>query len=193
MRNTRAAKKSAPRNEAKTKEIKTKIKSNVTINYKITLNDEQKEAKRLIHDNAVTIILGAAGSGKSQVATITAIDMYFKGLIDKIYITRPMVTTEDLGFLPGGIDEKLSPILRPILDCFNAAAEKTKIEEAVEKKDIEIFPIAFMRGMTIRDREVMIPWNDYLKVPDWSPQISLVDGISKMELDESIGGLLSGK
>lgn len=48
-------------------------------------------------------------------------------------------------------------------------------------------------ALPYRDREVMTPWNDYLKVPDWSPQISLVDGISKMELDESIGGLLSCK
>jgi len=98
MRKTRTVKKSSPKNEAKTREIKTKVKSSVNINYKITLNDEQKEAKRAILENGVTIILGAAGSGKSQVATITAIDMYFKGLIDKIYITRPMVTTEDLGF-----------------------------------------------------------------------------------------------
>ncbi len=48
-------------------------------------------------------------------------------------------------------------------------------------------------ALPYRDREVMTPWNDYLKVPHWSPQISLVDGIFKMELDESIGGLLSGK
>lgn len=133
-----------------------KQKSSMTIKYHIVLNEEQKEAKREIYANPITIITGKAGSGKTQVAIITALDMLFKGDVKKIFITRPMVTREELGFLPGDIKEKLEPILLPIYDCMNNATDREKIDKAFLDKEIEIAPIAFMRGRTIENAILII-------------------------------------
>ncbi|MEO6305751.1 MAG: PhoH family protein [Bacteroidia bacterium] len=133
-----------------------KNKSSLNIKYNITLNDEQKEAKRKILANPITVITGKAGSGKTQLAILTALDLLFKGEIKKIFITRPLVTREDMGFLPGDIKEKLEPILLPIYDCLNNATDKQKIEQAFFDKEIEIAPIAFMRGRTIENAMLII-------------------------------------
>ena len=71
------------------------------IKFQLTLNPEQKIAKRLIIDNAITVIKGKAGSGKTLVACQAALDMLFTRQVDNIIITRPTVSKEDIGFLPG--------------------------------------------------------------------------------------------
>ena len=77
------------------------------IRFNIVLNEEQKDAKKQILDNTITVLKGMAGSGKSMVAAQVALDLLFKKEIEKIVITRPTVTSgEDVGFLPGGIDDK---------------------------------------------------------------------------------------
>ena len=82
------------------------------IKYKITLNDEQKEAKRLILDNQIVIITGRAGCGKSLVSAQCALDFLFKKQVDQILITRAAVEVgHSLGFLPGSLNEKFDPYL----------------------------------------------------------------------------------
>jgi len=71
------------------------------IKFKITLNDEQKEAKRIILENPVNVLKGAAGSGKTLLAVQIALDLLFTREVERIVITRPTVAKEDIGFLPG--------------------------------------------------------------------------------------------
>jgi phosphate starvation-inducible PhoH-like protein len=117
------------------------------IKFSIQLNDEQKEAKRLILDNDVIILKGQAGSGKSLVAVQTALDLLFKREIEKIVITRPLVTSgEDTGYLPGGIKEKTDPFTAPVYDNMYRCYSKDKIDKCVQDGLIEVIPLAFMRG-----------------------------------------------
>ena len=122
------------------------------IKFKISLNDEQKEAKRIIYDNTVTIVTGKAGSGKSALAAQVALDMLFKGHIQKIVITRPVVTAgEEIGILPGDINSKLAPFTAPVYDNMHRIYSKEKIEALVAEGVIEIIPLGFFRGRNLSD------------------------------------------
>jgi len=97
------------------------------IKFNVTLNEEQKEAKKLILEAPITVIKGMAGSGKTLVATQVALDLLFTKRIDKIIITRPTVSKEDIGFLPGDIREKMDPWLAPIYHNLHMLYNKEKI------------------------------------------------------------------
>lgn len=117
------------------------------IKFHVTLNEEQKEAKRLILQNTITALKGKAGSGKSMVASQVALHLLFKREVEKIIITRPTVTSgEEIGFLPGGINDKLQPFTAPVYDNMNRVYDKQKIDKCVEDGSIEVIPLAFMRG-----------------------------------------------
>jgi len=73
------------------------------INFKISLNEEQKEAKKIILENPVNVLRGMAGSGKTLLAVQIALDLLFTREIERIVITRPTVAKEDIGFLPGSL------------------------------------------------------------------------------------------
>jgi PhoH-like ATPase len=84
------------------------------IRFSISLSKEQKEAKSLILERPFNFILGKAGSGKTLLAVQVALDLYFKRNINQIIITRPTVSTEDIGFLPGSEEAKMEPWMIPI-------------------------------------------------------------------------------
>jgi phosphate starvation-inducible PhoH-like protein len=87
------------------------------IKYLITLDEDQKEAKRLIIDNQITIITGAAGSGKSLVSAVTAIDFLNKKQVETIHVTRAAIETgHSLGFLPGTLNDKFDPYLEAFIE-----------------------------------------------------------------------------
>ena len=118
------------------------------IRFNVTLNEEQKQAKKLIIENPVTVLKGMAGSGKTLVATQVALDLLFTKQIDKVIITRPTVSKEAIGFLPGDIREKMDPWLAPIYHNLYMLYNKEKIDKEMEEERIEIVPFAFMRGRT---------------------------------------------
>jgi len=122
------------------------------IKYQITLNEEQKEVKRLILENQIVVITGRAGCGKSLVSAQTALDFLFKKQFEKILITRAAVEVgHSLGFLPGSLDEKFNPYLEAfqenLIKCYN----KLKIEELIKDEKIQALPVQFIRGKTIDD------------------------------------------
>lgn len=126
------------------------------IKFNVTLNDEQKEAKSLILDSPITVLKGMAGSGKTLVATQVGLDLLFRKQVDKIIITRPTVSKESIGFLPGDIREKMDPWLAPIYHNLYMLYNKEKIDKEIEKGTIEIVPFAFMRGRTFVDSFVIV-------------------------------------
>jgi phosphate starvation-inducible PhoH-like protein len=126
---------------------KTKRKPKGPIKFDISLNEEQKDAKRIIYDNVITVLTGSAGSGKTLVACQVALDLLFNRDIEKIIISRPVVTArEEIGFLPGSIKDKLDPFVAPIYDNMYRLYNKDKIDKEFQEGRIEIIPFAFMRG-----------------------------------------------
>ena len=126
------------------------------IKFKIQLNEEQKEAKKLILENPITVLKGMAGSGKTLVATQVALDLLFTKRIDKIIITRPTVAKEEIGFLPGDLQAKMDPWLAPIYHNLFMLYSEEKVKKEMEAGNIEIVPFAFMRGRTFLNSFVIV-------------------------------------
>lgn len=126
------------------------------IKFQVQLNEEQKQAKALILDNPITMLKGMAGSGKTLVATQVALDLLFTKQVEKIIITRPTVSKEDIGFLPGDIREKMDPWLAPIYHNLYMLYNKEKIDKELQNGNIEIVPFAFMRGRTFVNSFVIV-------------------------------------
>ena len=126
------------------------------IKFKITLNEEQKEAKAKILENTLTLLAGKAGSGKTMLACQIALDGLFRRQYGKIIITRPTVSKEDIGFLPGDLREKMDPWVQPIYQNMYALYDKEKIEKCIEEGQIEIVPVSFMRGRTFLDSCIIV-------------------------------------
>jgi len=122
------------------------------IKYNITLNEEQKKAKQLIIDNQITIITGRAGSGKSLVGVVTALDFLNKKQISKILVTRSAIEGgKSLGFLPGSLDEKFNPYMEALIENAYKCMDKSKIDLFVKDDKISATPVQFIRGKTIDD------------------------------------------
>ena len=126
------------------------------IKFNIQLNEEQKEAKDEILANDITVLRGQAGSGKTMLACQVALDMLFKRDVEKIVITRPTVSKEEIGFLPGNMKDKLDPWLAPIYANLYMLYNKDKIDRLLEEGIIEILPFAFMRGRTLMETFVIV-------------------------------------
>jgi phosphate starvation-inducible PhoH-like protein len=127
------------------------------IKFQVQLNEEQKETKSIILSNDITVITGQAGSGKTLVAVQTALDLLFNKEVEKIIIARPVVTAkEEIGFLPGGIKEKLDPFVAPIYDNAYRVYDKEKVDMYFERGQIEIVPFAFMRGRNFSNAFIIV-------------------------------------
>ena len=122
------------------------------IKYKIVLNEEQKEVKRLIRENQIVVITGRAGCGKSLVSAQTALDFLFKKEYESIYVTRAAVEVgHSLGYLPGGLSEKFDPYLEAFQENLLKCYDKVKIEELISGEKVKALPVQFIRGKTIDD------------------------------------------
>jgi len=126
------------------------------IKFNVSLNEEQKQAKSSILESPITVLKGMAGSGKTLVATQVALDLLFTKRVEKVIITRPTVSKEDIGFLPGDIQQKMDPWLAPIYHNLYMLYNKEKVDKEIEKGTIEIVPFAFMRGRTFVNSFVIV-------------------------------------
>jgi phosphate starvation-inducible PhoH-like protein len=122
------------------------------IKYQIQLNEEQKEAKRLIRENQIVIITGRAGCGKSLVSAQTALDFIFKKECETIHVTRAAVEVgHSLGFLPGSLNEKFDPYLEAFQENLVKCYDKVKIDQLINDKKVIALPVQFIRGKTVDD------------------------------------------
>ena len=126
------------------------------IKFKTQLNEEQKLAKAQILENTVTLLSGQAGSGKTFLACNIALDGLLRRMYQKIIITRPTVSKEEIGFLPGDLREKIDPWVQPIYQNFFQLYDKIKIEKLIKDDLIEIVPVSFMRGRTFLDSLIIV-------------------------------------
>ncbi len=119
----------------------------------LQLNDEQKEAKRLIVENQIVIVTGRAGSGKSLVCAQAALDFLKKKEVDCIWNTRAAIEVgKSLGFLPGELNEKFNPYMEAFIENLSkCCTNKTEIPQLVKDEKIRAMPVQFIRGKTIDD------------------------------------------
>lgn len=137
--------------EKRRRELKNPIK------FQVSLTEEQKHAKARILENKITVLKGAAGSGKSMVAAQAALDALFKRDVEKVILTRPAVTSgEDIGFLPGDKDAKLAPYTAAIYDNMYRLYNREKIDKEIMEGRIEVIPLAFMRGRNLTNCFVVV-------------------------------------
>jgi phosphate starvation-inducible protein PhoH len=131
------------------RERKSEIKS---INV-LQLNEEQKEAKRLIVENQIVIITGRAGSGKSLVCAQAALDFLKKKQIGCIYNTRAAIEVgRSLGFLPGDINGKFDPYMEALIENLTkCCSDKNEVSKMIEDGKVKALPVQFIRGKTVDD------------------------------------------
>ena len=119
-------------------------------------NQETYMLKLLDARKDIVFGIGPAGTGKTLLAVQVAIKNFKEGLFDKIVITRPAVSVdEDLGFLPGTLEQKMAPWTRPIFDVLREYFQAKEIEGMIEEGIIEIAPLAYMRGRTFKNSFIL--------------------------------------
>ena len=107
--------------------------------------------------NDIVIAIGPAGTGKTYLAVAMAVDALLKNRVKRIILARPAVEAgESLGFLPGDLQEKVDPYLRPLYDALEDMLPHDRIKRAIESRTIEIAPLAYMRGRTLSDAFVIL-------------------------------------
>ena len=141
------------------------IKVNVEVNNKpwhkkiknpkrsvIPRSKKQKEYVKSLKNNQIIMSLGPAGTGKTYLAVAVALSMLLEKKVERIILSRPAVEAgERLGFLPGDMKDKIDPYLRPLYDSLYDLLDYDKIQRKIESGAIEIAPLAFMRGRTLKN------------------------------------------
>ena len=121
-------------------------------------NDNQKLMLDKIRNNAITIAAGPAGTGKTHIALVGALLAQRSGAVNRITLTRPAVEAagEKLGFLPGDMESKVHPYLRPLHDILRDLLGRREAEKRLQQNDIEVIPLAFMRGLTLANTAIIL-------------------------------------
>ena len=118
----------------------------------IPRSKKQKEYVKALKLNQIVMSLGPAGTGKTYLAVAVALTMLLEKKVQKIILSRPAVEAgERLGFLPGDMKDKIDPYLRPLYDSLQDLIDYDKIQKKIESGEIEIAPLAFMRGRTLKN------------------------------------------
>jgi len=118
----------------------------------IARSEKQSDYIKALKENDIVMSLGPAGTGKSFLAVSVAVTLLMEKKIDRVILSRPAVEAgEKLGFLPGDMKEKVDPYLRPLYDALYELFGANKIDKKIETGEIEIAPLAFMRGRTLKN------------------------------------------
>jgi len=135
--------------------IKVKAKAKIVV---IAKSENQKALLKSIKENLVTIVAGPAGSGKTMLSVVSGLREFIMGKYDKMIFTRPCVEAngENLGFLPGDLNEKIYPYMYPIFDFLSDYLSIKQIEGYIKSESIITLPLAFQRGMTFRNAFVLL-------------------------------------
>lgn len=117
----------------------------------------QKAFVDAMNENSIVFAIGPAGTGKTYLAVVKAVSALKKGEVKRIVLTRPAVEAgENLGFLPGDLKEKVDPYLTPLYDALHDMLGNEQTEKLMERGNIEVAPLAYMRGRTLNDSYVIL-------------------------------------
>jgi phosphate starvation-inducible PhoH-like protein len=117
----------------------------------------QREYLQLVMQHDIVVGIGPAGTGKTYLAVAAAVDALARKRVRRIVLARPAVEAgENLGFLPGDLQEKVDPYLRPLYDALEDMMPRDRVQKALETRTIEIAPLAYMRGRTLSDAFVIL-------------------------------------
>ncbi len=178
-------------------------------------SEGQKELMQAIDNKSLTLALGPAGTGKTYLAVAKAVEALEKGQVERIILSRPaMEAGESLGYLPGALEDKMAPYLRPLFDALGDRLGGKKVRQYMEDGTIEIAPVGFMRGRTLNNAFVVIDeaqnctyqqlkmllsrlgWHSTMVVTGDPAQSDLLDGMSglydiakKLETNGNIGSV----
>lgn len=182
-------------------------------------SEGQELLMNAIDDYSLTFAIGPAGTGKTFLAISKAVEALESGQIERIILSRPaMEAGENLGFLPGSLEDKMAPYLRPLYDALGDRMGGKKVRHCLEDGTIEIAPVGFMRGRTLNNAFVVIDeaqnctytqikmlvsrlgWNSTMIVTGDPDQSDLLDGMSglaeisrRLEAIEHIGVVKLGQ
>jgi phosphate starvation-inducible protein PhoH and related proteins len=157
----------------------------------------QRELMAALEHHNLILALGPAGSGKTYLAIAAAVEALNAGRVGRIVLSRPAVEAgENLGFLPGEMEDKLAPYLRPLYDALNERIGGKRVKQLIVEGAIEIAPVAFMRGRTLNNAFIVIDeaqnctygqikmlltrlgWHSTMVVTGDPDQTDLLDGLS---------------
>jgi phosphate starvation-inducible protein PhoH and related proteins len=117
----------------------------------------QQKYVQAIHKHDLTFCIGPAGTGKTYLAAVVAVQALLNGECERLILTRPAVEAgEKLGFLPGDLQQKIDPFLRPLYDALYEFIDADKIPALMEKGTIEVAPLAYMRGRTLSNAFIIV-------------------------------------
>jgi phosphate starvation-inducible protein PhoH and related proteins len=120
-------------------------------------SEGQRRYIEAIQENDIVVGIGPAGTGKTYLAVAMAVDALLKKRVKRIILARPAVEAgENLGFLPGDLQEKVDPYLRPLYDALEDMMPLERVRRSLESRAIEIAPLAYMRGRTLHDAFVIL-------------------------------------
>jgi phosphate starvation-inducible PhoH-like protein len=118
---------------------------------------KQAEYVQRIRESEVVFGIGPAGTGKTYLSVAVAVEMLLQGRVDRLILSRPAVEAgERIGFLPGDLREKIDPYLRPLYDALHDMLPGEQVTKAMESGDIEVAPLAFMRGRTLANSFIIL-------------------------------------
>ncbi len=144
--------------ESKAQELSKDV---ITTTYRgkkiVAKTQTQKRYVEAIRGNDVVFGVGPAGTGKTYLAVAMAVSYFKKGKVNRLILTRPAVEAgEKLGFLPGTLQEKIDPYLKPLYDALFEMIEPEKVNSCLERNIFEIAPLAYMRGRTLNDAFIIL-------------------------------------
>lgn len=164
-------------------------------------SDGQRELMESVDQYSLTLAMGPAGTGKTYLAISAAIDALEKGTVERIILSRPaMEAGESLGYLPGDMQEKMAPYLRPLYDAMGDRLGGKRVRQYMDDGTIEIAPVGFMRGRTLNNAFVVIDeaqnctygqlkmllsrlgWHSTMVVTGDPAQSDLLDGMSGLAI-----------
>lgn len=160
-------------------------------------SEGQAELLSSIKEKSLTLAIGPAGTGKTYLAIASAVEALEKGQIERIILSRPaMEAGESLGYLPGDMQDKMAPYLRPLFDSLGDRLGGKKVRQLIDDGTIEIAPVGFMRGRTLNNSFIVIDeaqnctyvqlkmilsrlgWHSTMVVTGDPEQSDLLDGLS---------------
>jgi phosphate starvation-inducible PhoH-like protein len=132
-----------------------KRKPKTPVKYKIQLSEEQKEGKRIILENQITVLYGKAGTSKTTLASITALSMLHNREANRMTLIRPTVATENIGFLKGSMEDKMGPWFTPVMENLYDIYERKLIDKYFQDGQLRFLPLQFAQGVNFKNEVVI--------------------------------------